>query len=84
MTTGRGQRSLGRQGNPTDEETFDLRSEKLATQRSWGKAFQTKETAGTRAFLLAHSQDKEQRKKASVQGPSEQWQAGPGAGEEVG
>lgn len=76
MTAGGAQHSLGWLGNPTDEETFDLRSKKLATQRSWGKAFQTKETAGTKAFLLAHSQDKEQRKKASVWGQNERWQAG--------
>lgn len=58
----------GARGSPTDEVTFDLASEKLATQRSWGKAFRTKETAGTRAFLLALKWDKEQRKKASVPG----------------
>lgn len=50
MIAGGGQHSLGWPGSPTEEEMFDLRSKHLATQRSSGKAFQTKETAGTRAF----------------------------------
>ena len=55
--------------------TFDLRSEKFTTQRSWGKAFQTKETAGSGwvgvardGFSPSSLWDKEQRKKAGVPG----------------